>query len=128
MTEDADEEDADDDGGVWAGVTFFIFGLVVPILFRGMTQGQDMVSFLLIFGGFAACVVFGEFYLTVSSGVAFGAGLVMTSLLGFDWWFASLAVAATILNLARYAQSSQAPLDLDGEGDPLDPQDPNGYT
>ena len=121
MQEDVTQDSEDEGGGVVAGATFFMFGLVVPALFFEMARGADFVSFLAIFGAFAACVVFGEYYMTLTSGVAFGAGLVMTSLLSFDWWFAGLAVAATLVNMGRYAASNHQGL-LDSE-DALEPMD-----
>jgi len=113
MLDDA-EQDLD---GVIAGVTFFFLGLLVPVLFLAMAQGLDTLSFLVIFGGYTACILFGEFYLTLMSGMAFGTGLVMTSLASFDWWFAGLAVAGTVVNIARYATSNPTVLGLEGEED-----------
>jgi hypothetical protein len=113
----------DDEGsfgdGVGAGVTFFIAGIVVPLIFLGMSAGEDFVSFLVIFGGFAACVVFGEYYLTLTSGVAFGAGLVMASLASFDWWFAGLGVTATLINIWRYAISNNNGVGAEDQGNGL---------
>jgi hypothetical protein len=124
MSEDT-EQDLD---GVVAGVTFFVVGLAVPVLFLGMAQGEPLVSFLVIFGAFAACVVFGEYYLTLTSGVSFGAGLVMASFVSFDWWFAGLAVAATLLNIGRCAVSNPQGLGPGAEGEALESTDQNHLT
>ena len=122
------EDNEQDSGGeVVAGATFFMFGLTVPALFLAMAQGAGFISFVVIFGAFAACVVFGEYYLTLTSGVAFGAGLVMTSMVSFDWWFAGLAVAATLVNLGRNAASNHQGLELDSE-DALESMDQNDFT
>jgi len=123
------EQDSGDAGDeVVAGITFFVVGLAVPMLFLGMAQGEDLGSFLVTFGAFAVCIMFGEYYLTLTSGVAFGAGLVMTSLASFDWWFAGLAVAATLVNLGRYAASNPRSFGLDAEEDTLESMDQNHFA
>ena len=126
MQEEVEDDLGDTGDGVVAGATFFMFGLAVPLLFVGMAQGKGPVSSLVIFGAFAVCVVLGEYYLTLTSGVAFGAGLVMTSLVSFDWWFAFLAVASTLLNIERYAASNQS-LGLDEE-DALESEDQKHFV
>jgi len=117
MSEEGEEGSFGD--GVGAGVTFFVAGMVVPLIFLGMSEGEDFVSFLVIFAGFAACVVFGEYYLTLTSGVAFGAGLVITSLASFDWWFAVVGVAATLVNIWRYAISNTNGIGTENQDDGL---------
>jgi hypothetical protein len=112
----AEDEEASLGEDVGAGVTFFVVGLAVPILFFAMAQGEDLLSFFVILGAFAACIIFGEYYMTLTSGVAFGAGLVMVSLASFDWWFAGLAVVATLVNIGRYASTNANGLDSP-EGD-----------
>ena len=108
MAEDEEPSLGEDVG---AGVTFFIAGLAVSILFLAVAQGGDLVSFFVILGAFAACIVFGEYYMTLTSGVAFGVGLVMASLASFDWWCAGLAVVATLVNIGRYASTNANGLD-----------------
>ena len=122
MAEDT-EQDSEDE--ICAAVVFFFVGLAVPVLFLGMAGGSDFVSFLAVFGVFAACIVFCEYYLTLTSGVAFGVGLVMTSLASFDWWFTGLAIAASLINIGRCAASSPQGLRLDAEGDVLEPTSEN---
>ena len=123
MQEETELDSGGTGDGVVAGATFFLFGLAMPMLFSGVARGEDVLFTLVVFGAFAVCVVSGEYYLTLTSGVAFGAGLVMTSLVSFDWWFACLAVAATLLNLERHARSDHQP-GLD-EGDSLESKDRN---
>ncbi len=120
------EEEEDEGGGVSAGVTLFFVGLAVPVLFNAMTQGQDVISFFVIFTAYAACVVYGEYYLTLISGVSFGAGMIMISFLSFDWWFAALAVSATVFGLARFALSTSPAVGTSVEEDPFEP-DPGYY-
>jgi len=121
----SDSEDTGDE--VVAGAAFFVLGLAVPMLFSAMTKGEDLVPSLVVFGAFAACVACGEYYLTLTSGVAFGTGLVMTSLVSFDWWFAGLAVAATLVNIERYAASNRQGLGLDDDNE-LESMDQNQFT
>jgi len=128
MQEEIEQDLGDPGDEVVAGATFFMVGLAVPMLFLGMAQGEDFISFLVIFVAFAVCIIFGEYYLTLTSGVAFGVGLVMTSLASFDWWFAGLAVAATLLNIGRYAASNSHGLGLDAEEDALESRDQNHFV
>jgi hypothetical protein len=125
MSEDAERAFGND---IVASVTFFIVGLAVPVIFLVMAQGDDLLSFLIIFGGFAACIAFGEYYLTLTSGIAFGAGLIMTSFASFDWWFAGLSIAATLLNLGHYAASNPQGLGLDAEEDALESTEQNHFS
>ena len=124
MYEEIEPDSVSTGDGVVAGATFFIVGLAVPILFSGMTRGVDLASSLVVLGAFAACVVYGEYHLTLTSGVAFGTGLTMTSLASFDWWFAVLAVSATLLNIERWSASKHQGLGMDEE-DVLESMDQN---
>jgi hypothetical protein len=128
MQEEIEHDSAGGGDEVVAGATFFIFGLAVPMLFLGMAQGEDFISFLVIFVAFGVCTIFGEYYLTLTSGVAFGTGLVMTSLASFDWWFAGLAVTATLLNIGRYAASNSHGLSPDAEEDGMESMDQNHFV
>ncbi|HUK79064.1 MAG TPA: hypothetical protein VLU91_00185 [Nitrososphaerales archaeon] len=124
MQEEIEPDSGGTGNGVVAGATFLIVGLAVPILFSGMARGEDFPTSMLILGAFAVCIIYGEYYLTLTSGVAFGTGLTMTSLVSFDWWFAVLAVAATLLNIERRAVSNHQGLGMDEE-DGLESMDRN---
>jgi hypothetical protein len=100
MSGDTDEDFGD---GTSAGVLSLIFGLLVPVLFNALTQGQNTGAFLLVLAGFAACILYGEVNLALPSGVAFGIGMLPTSFMAQDWWLVGLGVAAAATNLAKYA-------------------------
>lgn len=94
-----------------------LFGLLVQVFFNAFTQGQDAITFLIVFAGFGACIIFREFQLALPSGVAFGIGILVMSFLGQDWWLAGLAITAVIVNLAKYAWWDSNDCGLDEESE-----------
>lgn len=97
------DDDEDVRGGTCAAVSMLIIGLFVQVFFNAMTQGQDAGVFLLVLAGFAAVILYGEVNLSMSSGWAFGIGMLPTSFAAQDWWLVGLGVAAVMVSLAKYA-------------------------
>ena len=95
--------------GAGAGIMLLILGILLPILFIALVQWVDIVMFLMVFGLFGVVVFYSEVYLSLPSGVALGAGMLLTSFVAQDWWLVGLAMAAWVVKLSKYG------LDLVGE-------------
>jgi len=122
MYGDTDEDFGD---GTGAAVSLLIIGLLVPVFFNALTQGQDADVFLLVLAGFAVCILYGEINLTLPSGVAFGIGMLPTSFAAQDWWLVGLGVAAVTINLAKYAFSDSDAIVLEDLESSIHPGNPN---
>jgi hypothetical protein len=102
-------EEADDslEGGIsdWAEIgaalLSLFFGLLVPAIFNSFTQTQALSVYLVAFGVFAACILYGELAVSIPSGVAFGLGMLSTSFAGQNWWLLALAICAVTINLVK---------------------------
>jgi hypothetical protein len=113
MSEETDEPLGVD---IVAGVLSLFFGLFMPLLFNALTWSQQISFSFIIFGFFAACILYGELGLSIASGVAFGFGMLLTSFAAQNWWLVGLAISAVAINLAKNWQSESSAIEPEGAG------------
>jgi len=104
MSEEADDNsqgEISDWAEVSAALLSLFFGLLVPPLFNAFTQTQELSVYLVAFGVFAACILYGELGVSLPSGIAFGLGMLSTSFVGQNWWLLALAISAVTVNLVN---------------------------
>jgi len=113
MSEDVVRGAGDDIG---AGVLSLFMGLPVALLFNSFVQGQDFVILLLVLVGFGGCILYGEIYVAMPNGVAFGTGLLLTAFLSNSGWPIGLGIVAVVVSLAKYALAKPDEMEAEGDG------------
>jgi membrane protein implicated in regulation of membrane protease activity len=86
----------------------FVAGVLLPFIFNALTQQQGVVLLVVVLAIFAACILYGEVYLSLPSGVAFGFGMLLTSFAAQNLWLAALATAAVTINLVRHSREDSS--------------------
>ncbi len=107
------EEPEDAGGGIGSGLLSLFVGLLVPILFNSLVQGQDVIVFIIGLVAVAGAVLYGEAFLAMPTGVALGVGILVTSFASLSWWLVGLGVVAAAFNLARDAYADSDLLELE---------------
>ena len=108
-------EEAEDglEGEISVVAVYFFAGLFVPLFFDVFTLAQDVEVYFAVLGIFAACVIYGELSVSIPTGFALGAGMLLASFAGQNWWFLALAVSSVALNLAKNGLSERGVDSLD---------------
>ncbi len=101
-----------------------VVGVLVPFFFDGLAQGQDAVIFLIVLAMFAACIAYGEAYLSLPNGLAFGFGMMLASFAAQNLPLGVLAFFAMVANLASYAWRARNDNGLEVGESPLFQPDP----
>jgi hypothetical protein len=116
-----EDEPEEEEGGIGSGVLAFFLGLLVPMFAAMLSLGQDDIATLIIVGGFASIILYSEAQLSLSSGVAFGIGLTMTSFAATDWLMVGVSVAAVMVSLARHGLGDLGRPAFDAENGSTEP-------
>ena len=102
-------EDADDspENEISVFVVYFFGGLLVPFFFDTFTQAQNVGVYFIMLGVFAACILYGEFSVSIPTGFALALGILLASFGGQDWALFALAIAAVTVNLLKNGLSER---------------------
>jgi len=108
---------ADDVGeGTGGAMVALVLGLLVPVLFNSVTEEQDVVFSVVALAAFGACILYGETFISLPSGVAFGFGMLLTSFAARNPWLLGLAATAVVVNLVKYAREDAGEFRLEVGG------------
>ena len=94
-------------------MTYFFVGLLVPVFFRAIAGHGEIMSFMIVFGVLAACVLYGELSFSLSSGLAFGLGMLLMAFVALNGWLVGLGIAAVAVNLAKNWQADSGTIELE---------------
>lgn len=108
------EESEEDEGAGIVTLAYFFTGLSVPVFFRAMAGDAEIGSFIIVFGVLAACVLYGELSVSLSSGLAFGLGMLLMAFAALNGWLVGLGIAAAAVNLAKNWQADSSTIELEG--------------
>ncbi len=101
-----------------------VIGILVHFFFNSLAQGQDAVIFLAVLAVFAACIAYGEAYLSLPNGLAFGFGMMLASFAAQNLPLGVLAFFAMVVNLALYVWRDRNDNGLEMGESSLSPPDP----